>query len=616
MRIRHPVWGILFFLFGVPFTAYSDGGHWWVSENGTEPWRLIGRSCMHESQLRGGDFNGDLKMDLFSVQSGQFMVSYSGGGKWSNWTLLRLAPNLGPKNIRFGDFTGDGVTDIFIVQNGGWYLSKSGKEKWKRINKSGYALEDLRFGDYDGDRITDVYSRSAGKWQVSISGRSKWKTINFSDSNMKPGWADPGKALLNIGDFVGNSKNDKFVADTIGCPDTASTKSVCGMDSCPSGYHPTQLIPQVNGKKSFCYHNNTSNTKVICKPNWGDSFKMCQGGPDPTECPPGYTNRNSNGIVDLSFHENCGHQDNNQIACWRSSATSSGSQGLTIAKTNVRKHPAVYSRGVDKLDVVGYGMDDKYYLSSWNGESWSNWSPIGVGEFESGPAIGSLHRRALGADQLSVIGLGKDDHYYQSDWNDQRWSAWKQIGNGLFTSAPSLLSSQDPYLFGIGKDRRVYFATLVNGRWSKWTPIGSGTFTSAPSAVSMDSSLYVFARGDESGMYFSSKAAGQQWSEWARIGNGTFDSAPAAVSWKNGQLDVFALGKDSKMWQARYHQNAWSGWFKMNGDVVNSAPSVVSTSATQADMVVVGKDGRIYHNVWSGDRWSGWLADTPTAIFQ
>jgi FG-GAP-like repeat len=66
------------------------------------------------SKLRGGDFNGDGKTDVFTTWGGKWRVSYGGT---TAWKILNTS-SVGVSDLRFDDFNGDGKTDILTIWGG------------------------------------------------------------------------------------------------------------------------------------------------------------------------------------------------------------------------------------------------------------------------------------------------------------------------------------------------------------------------------------------------------------------------------------------------------------------------------------------------------------------
>ena len=600
-------------------------GSWYVSDAGEGTWQRINGSCIEQKRLRAGDFDGDGKTDVFTANAkgGYWHVSYGGTTKWQQINKSQIPID----DLRLGDFDGDGRTDVLTssVKDGYWHISYGGNTQWKQVNKSGFDVDELRFGHQDSDRKTDVFGYFNGTWHVSQSATSSWQAY----SSTSPGVADLGQVTLKSGNYVGDERADSFRSDTDGCSEdstagNAKEISTCGNLQCPAGYHPISYSPA----ESCALPGGGSDKGVArCRETTGFTITTCG-----TTCPVGYVDSTIAFEKSMIFDPRCDpYRDNpgagasdltpNSIKCWRaedeSETTGSSSSALGASTDVARQRPAIFSRRPGELDVVGLGMDDRFYHSKWNGQSWSNWAAIGVGEFLSGPAVGQLGSPRTERDRLVVIGLGKDNGFHQAVWDGQQWSSWHSIGDGRFQSAPALLSGARPTLFGRGMDRRIYSSSYRSGTWSAWTPIGDGTFTSAPTATHLGAGrVDVFARGDDRHVYQSWRDGGS-WSPWQRIGSGTFKSAPAAVSWSANRLDLFAVGDDSTLWQNTWSPAGWTGWFQLDGvGKLSSAPGVYSSAVNRIDLIAIGMDDSVYHDVWLGDRWTGWLADMPTGKFK
>jgi hypothetical protein len=199
--------------------ADAAGGAWLVSNAGTGPWEKINASCIKQSRLRGGDFDGDGKTDVFSTWEGKWRASF--GGK-TEWKIINTS-DVGVEDLRFGDFDGDGKTDAFTTWSGKWRVSFGGNTEWKVINTSDVEVADLRFGDRDGNGKTDVFTEWGGQWRVSRDGTKPWEIIAVSKA---PGLADPGKSRLVSGNYVGDSRADKFRSDTGNCVSQGEACSV------------------------------------------------------------------------------------------------------------------------------------------------------------------------------------------------------------------------------------------------------------------------------------------------------------------------------------------------------------------------------------------------------
>ena len=127
-----------------------------------------------------GDFDGDGKTDVFSIQSsGQWRMSSAGT---ATYIKLGYDPAQKLSGLRFGDFDGDCKTDVFSVQSSGqWRMSSGGTAGYIKL---GYdpdrTIKDLRFGDFDGDGKTDVFSvQSSGQWRMSSSGTAGYIKLGY-----------------------------------------------------------------------------------------------------------------------------------------------------------------------------------------------------------------------------------------------------------------------------------------------------------------------------------------------------------------------------------------------------------------------------------------------------
>lgn len=244
----------------------------------------------------------------------------------------------------------------------------------------------------------------------------------------------------------------------------------------------------------------------------------------------------------------------------------------------------------DSLDtiLIGRGTDDRFFstrLAEVFEPHNTGWSPIGAGVFTSKPAVclfgaSMTAWTALGTAPTSyagvhvlVFGKGKNDAIWWAHSTDgaATWSlAWKQIGSGVFTSAPAAACSASGDLvavFGRGRDSRMWWAFSTNqtASWDMaWSPIGAGVFTSEPAAAcSADGKrLYVFARGNDNRVWWAfSTTRGSSWDmAWAPIGQGVFHDAPSAsCSWDGRVIHVLGRGVDDRIWQAR-SQNFGASW--------------------------------------------------------
>ncbi|WP_216322192.1 M12 family metallopeptidase [Deinococcus aestuarii] len=176
---------------------------WIVSGGGAGMWRNFGGSDHQAEHLATGDFNGDGRTDLFTVDTSRclWFVALSQGTVAAPWATLNSGVCQGLDRLVLGDFDGDRRTDVFIAAAGTWYLSRGGAEGWTEWNTSRVDPWQLSFGDFDGDGRTDVFHATGKVWNVSSGGSSGWQRLNASAVKAPN---------LVFRDFDGDGRTDVF----------------------------------------------------------------------------------------------------------------------------------------------------------------------------------------------------------------------------------------------------------------------------------------------------------------------------------------------------------------------------------------------------------------------
>ncbi|WP_180969951.1 M12 family metallopeptidase [Deinococcus planocerae] len=177
--------------------------NWIVSDGGARMWRNFGGSGHQAADLATGDFNGDGRTDLFTVDTSRclWFVATSQGNVAAPWVTLSSGKCEGLDVLRLGDFDGDRKTDVFVSSGGTWWLSRGGVDWWTELNTSSVAPSQLGFGDFDGDGRTDVFYGNGRAWFVSYGGATPWQRVQTSALKV------PG---LRFGDFDGDGRTDVF----------------------------------------------------------------------------------------------------------------------------------------------------------------------------------------------------------------------------------------------------------------------------------------------------------------------------------------------------------------------------------------------------------------------
>jgi hypothetical protein len=194
-----------------------DGNlQWQYSSGGTAPWANLAyaSNTLPVSQLQFGEFNSDLKSDVFAnfynSPTVNYQWLYSPGG--TNSFVLLNSTNFPPARLALGDFNGDGVTDVFTAtQNAGtydWAYSPGGSGASVGLAHSAGDPALLRFGDFNGDGTTDVFSATqladgSTQWLYSSGGAASFTNLNPSTVPYSE---------LNFGDYNGDGKTDVLAA--------------------------------------------------------------------------------------------------------------------------------------------------------------------------------------------------------------------------------------------------------------------------------------------------------------------------------------------------------------------------------------------------------------------
>lgn len=266
------------------------------------------------------------------------------------------------------------------------------------------------------------------------------------------------------------------------------------------------------------------------------------------------------------------------------------------------------------LDLFARGTDNQLYHRWWTaGKPWTQWQSL-RGELASGAGVASHNNGVL---HLGV--LGPDNRIHDRSFvNDGMlvggWSNWKPLGTGQFSSAPSPVSwGTDHFaMFAKGSDNRIWQNRYTFGDdWSDWQlfPGDTQTFSSAPAAVAYaPERLHVFVKGAGDLIYDRHTLPAGGWSAWAPIGTHTFHSGPAAVSWASDHLAIFAVGlADRKVWRNQYNFGVgWSGWVALTGtQTFTGAPAAGTHAPKTLNLFALGTDGRIWERyVKSDGTWS------------
>lgn len=191
---------------------------------------LIQRVYAYNSSLTGeilsGDFNGDGKPEIWSVEStGTKIYSFNGSGLDLLYTATQVTSN---HFFTLGDFNADGKTDIFLYGNksgsteydwSNWQVQLSTGVGFEQVTiaqkKANLKNDNVRLGDFNGDGCTDVLVTSKNQsWTGTWIYVTKNRGADFYGYNIS---SYPNEALnYNVADFNGDGRTDYICTGVLG----------------------------------------------------------------------------------------------------------------------------------------------------------------------------------------------------------------------------------------------------------------------------------------------------------------------------------------------------------------------------------------------------------------
>ena len=156
------------------------------------------------------------------------------------------------------------------------------------------------------------------------------------------------------------------------------------------------------------------------------------------------------------------------------------------------------------------------------------------------------------------------------------------------------------------------------GAFVAWSNLGrpsSRRITSTPALVGFAGTFYVFARGDDSALFYRRWLDTSGWGAWQRVG-GVFEGTPSAAYRGNDQLDVFvnAGGQLFQTWTVNASQSTptFNGWLLRDANArmaSGTGPVAVSGFAGREDILYRGPHNWLYWKTWRSS--SGWTTNKP-----
>jgi hypothetical protein len=180
----------------------------------------------------------------------------------------------------------------------------------------------------------------------------------------------------------------------------------------------------------------------------------------------------------------------------------------------------------------------------------------------------------------------------------------------VFDDNPATVSRApgELYVFARAADGSTLERHRIGGTWSNWVSIG-GVATSGPAAIAYHSSIHVFVRGTDGGIYQRVLGPDGNWGEWIALG-GSAMSAPGVSVRRGGRdiIDLVVRGTDNALWHRAFVPG--TGWTQPAtiGGNLTSAPAVNSQSAELLNIWARGTDGAVYQRSWNGSAWVDWFS--------
>lgn len=259
----------------------ATGAAWYYSPAGQGDWRFLSAKTETAKQLLFGDFDGDGRTDVATIDAfGRFVVSWGG---ISDWDVLNTDPTSGRLvltqgmvgQMATGDFDGDGLPDVFWADGATWWVSYGGTTPFQEVQTSGFGVPNLRFGDFNGDGRTDVFSVGRTNWQVSYA-PSSGRGLFTSWQPLRPKLTDTVNDL-----FVADLNGDGFADVFTDCPSGSACWRISyyGFEDWQSFSQPVPLSLAFGGVGRFLGESAadilTWNTFGLCDSRFGQNTQLC-----------------------------------------------------------------------------------------------------------------------------------------------------------------------------------------------------------------------------------------------------------------------------------------------------------------------------------------------------
>ncbi|MFD7733927.1 hypothetical protein ACFV6F_26555 [Kitasatospora phosalacinea] len=132
-----------------------------------------------------------------------------------------------------------------------------------------------------------------------------------------------------------------------------------------------------------------------------------------------------------------------------------------------------------------------------------------------------------------------------------------------------------------------------------WTQVPGGMTTALPvaAAIAADDKLFVFAVGEDQGVYYNVNSGGAWGTAWTRIPAGQTRNAVCPLVNLSGELSVIITGLDGKLYCATWQRdrNTWTAWQPLDGGGATTALAVAAVdNGKRYAFFHTGNDKHVY----------------------
>jgi hypothetical protein len=220
----------------------------------------------------------------------------------------------------------------------------------------------------------------------------------------------------------------------------STTWEALGRPSGVSAASDPGVVSWAGGRTDLVVRGGTS-IYIMSTPTWG-TWQSLGAPPNGAASAPVITSWGPNHLDvfvragnDMIYHKWCGANCSGASGSW---------SGWDVLGTGTfRGKPAVTTRSNGTIELFGHGMDDNLWQMRFSG-SWGSWSQVpanGTLRFDAGcPDCNSPAAGSRGLNNIEVYVRGTDDKVWLTTWNGSSWSGGYTALGGVLTSSPATVS--------------------------------------------------------------------------------------------------------------------------------------------------------------------------------